>query len=145
MPILDDIKKIASAVSADLKEKKGIYSMESTVAERKAFLVKQKLVYTAKFRIDEDKKQIHFTEMLKETGFGLSTGAGGDISTGFGFKTETYKTGLGPRRGAIEEQSNLFGKKYNYTFDFSAIRKNIEKAANDAGYTFEYQITSAGL
>ncbi|MHB1324864.1 MAG: hypothetical protein ACYC0L_01460 [Thermoleophilia bacterium] len=35
--------------------------------------------------------------------------ADGDMSPGFGFKKETYKTGAGPREGTIEEQSTLFG------------------------------------
>ncbi|MHB8159666.1 MAG: hypothetical protein ACYDGS_04125 [Thermoleophilia bacterium] len=56
-------------------------------------------------------RTIRFSEMLKESGSGVSGGGGfdGDMSPGFGFKKETYKTGAGPREGTIEEQSTLFG------------------------------------
>jgi hypothetical protein len=45
----------------------------------------------------------------------------------------------------MEEQSNLFGKKYSYTFDFKAIREAVEKKTQEAGLSFKYQITSIGL
>lgn len=145
--IIDEIKKVAGEISAEIKENKGVHTLEFVVAERKAFLSKKKLTYSAKFRIDEEKKELRFTEMLKESGSGLTSGGGdfGDMSPGFGFKVETYKTGAGPREGTIKEQSDLFGKQYSYTFDFNAIRGKIEKAATDAGYAFKYQITPIGL
>lgn len=148
--LIDEIEKIAEGIPAEIKESKGIHTLEFVVAERKAFLSKKKLTYSAnsaKFRIDEEKKELRFTEMLKESGLGLTSGGGdfGDMSPGFGFKAETYKTGAGPREGTIKEQSDLFGKQYSYTFDFNAIRGKIEKAATDAGYAFKYQITSIGL
>lgn len=83
--------------------------------------------------------------MLKESGSGLSMGGLDEPTPGFGFKAQTYKTGFGPREGTIEEQSELFGKKYSYSFDFSVLRGRIEKAASDNGYSFRYQITSLGL
>ena len=142
--LLDYIKTIVAAIPAQLKEKNGLYSFEFTVAERKAFLSTKKLAYRAVFRIDEAKKEVRFSEMLKESSSGISSGTD-DISPGFGFKTETYKTGIGPREGCIAEQSELFGKKYNYSFDYSKIRKDIEAAAVKAGYGFKYQITTVGL
>ena len=142
--LLDDIKTIVAAIPAGLKEKNGLYSFEFTVAERKAFLSTKKLAYRAAFRIDEARKELRFSEMLKETGSGLSTGSDG-MSPCFGFKAETYKTGTGPREGGIAEQSNLFGKQYKYSFDYSIIRKEIEVAAVKAGYGFKYQITAVGL
>jgi hypothetical protein len=142
--LLDDIKTIVSTVPAQLKEKNGLYSIEFTVAERKVFLSTKRLVYRAAFRIDETKKELSFSEMLKESGSGISSGAG-DMSPGFGFKAETYKTGAGPRDGSIAEQSVLFGKQYSYSFDFSKIRKTVEDAVLKAGYGFKYQITTRGL
>ena len=64
-----------------------------------------------------------------------------DVSPGFGFKAETYKTGAGPRGGGITQQSNYFGKQYSYSFDWSAIRTRVEQAAQAAGYRFAYSIT----
>ena len=106
---------------------------------------KKKLVYIAKYRIDEAKREVRFTEMLKESGSGLSGGDDFGSSPGFGFKKETYNTWGGAREGVIEEQSSLFGKKYSYTFDFKAIRAAMENKAMEAGFAFKYQITSLGL
>ncbi len=142
--VIDEIKKIAAGIPAEIKEKKGLYSFEYTVAERKVMLSKKKLTYEAKFRIDEAKKELRFTEMLKESGSGLSSGDS-DFGPGFGFKKETYKTGMGGREGSIKEQSELFGKQYSYTFDYAKIRTSIENEAIKAGYAFKYQITPIGL
>ncbi len=142
--LLDDIKGIAKGIPAELKEKKGVYTLEFTVAERKVLLSKKKLTYSAKFRLDDAKKELHFTEMLKETSSGMSSGDS-DFGPGFGFKKESYKTGVGPREGSIEEQSELFGKQYSYTFDFKKVRGAIETAAGKAGYAYKYQITPIGL
>jgi len=140
----DAIAKFVEGIPGTLQEKRGIYSVEFTVAERKAFLSKKKLTYSARFRIDEDKKELRFTEMLKESGSGVSSGDS-DFGPGFGFKKETYKTGTGQREGSIEEQSKLFGAQYSYAFDFSKVRAFIERETVKAGYAFKYQITSLGL
>lgn len=142
--LVDEIKKFVEGIPATLKEKRGVYSVEFTVAERRVFLSKKKLTYSAKFRVDEDNKELRFTEMLKESGAGMSPGDSG-FGPGFGFKKESYKTGTGPREGSIEEQSKLFGAQYSYTFDFSKVRTFIEREAVKAGYAFKYQITSLGL
>ena len=144
MSLVDKVSEFAKSLSGDLKENKGVYTLDLTIAERKAFLSKQKLTYTAKFRIDEDKKEVRFTEMLKESGMGLSSG-GSDMSPGFGFKTESYNTFSGALEGNIEEQSSLFGKKYSYSFDYKTIRKQLEDLSKEEGYDFKYQITSIGL
>ncbi len=146
MALHEDIKEVFSAFPAEFSEKKGVTTVEYVVAERKSFLSKKKVTYIAKYRIDQDKKEVRFTEMLKESGSGLSSGGFGDDSpSGFGFKKETYKTGMGGREGTIEEQSNLLGAKYSYKFDFKATRAAIQKKVQDAGFTFTYQITPIGL
>ena len=93
-------------------------------------------------KIDDSSKVVNFSEMLIEAGSGLSSGGGYDdgMSTGFGFKTESYNTFGGARQGTIEEQSNLFGKEYSYTFDFKVARSIVKEVAEKAGYQFEYQI-----
>ncbi|MDD4984286.1 MAG: hypothetical protein PHQ43_00655 [Dehalococcoidales bacterium] len=142
--LIDEIRRIASEIPAELKEKKGVFSLEFIIAERKVMFSKKKLTYNAKFRIDEGKKELRFTEMLKEAGDGFSSGDS-DISPGFGFKAESYKTGGGPREGSIKEQSDLFGKQYSYNYDFAKIRTALEREADRAGYTFKYQLTGIGL
>ena len=141
MALIDEIQKIAAEKKAEVTEKKGIYTLRFVVAERKAFLSKKTLEYTAKFRIDDEPKLIKFTEMLKESGMGLSG------SSGFGFKTETHNTFNkgGQREGTIKEQSNLFGKQYSYEFNYEEIRNKIKELAESAGYEFKYQITPIGL
>ena len=146
MSLLEAIKKLADENKASLNEKKGVYTFQMLVAERKTFLSKQRLEYIAKFRLDDALKELKFTEMLKETASGLvSGGSGDDISPGFGFKATKYKSGAGGREGTIEEQSELFGKRYDYQFDFKEIRKQFEELARSADYSFSYQITGLGL
>lgn len=144
--VLDEIKKIADSIGVELEEKNGVYTLKMVVAERKAFLSKKKLEYIAKLRPDEGNKILKFTEMLKESGSGLSMGGGMDEMTpGIGFKMQTYKTGVGPREGTIEEQSTLFGKQYQYKFDFKTIREKFKSIAEKNGWNFRYQITEIGL
>ena len=144
MNFLQEIQKIAGDLPGELKEDRGEFTLEYVVAERRAFLSRKKLVYRAKFRIDDQNREVRFTELLKERGFGLSSGDA-DISPGFGFKKETYKVGAAGREGTIEEQSDLFGRKYDYKFDFAKVRKQLEEKARGAGYKFTYKISSLGL
>jgi hypothetical protein len=144
--LLDDINAVVSALPARLQEKNGKYSFQFVIAERKVFLSTKKLIYNAAFRIDEISGEVRFTEMLKESGAGVYAGDSNvGISPGMGFKVETYTIGGKQREGNIAEQSVLFGKKYNYSFDYSRVRREIEAAAAKAGYAFKYQITSIGL
>lgn len=144
MQLKDDMIQYFRSIPAKVTDKKGLFTAEYVVAERKTFLSKKKLTYIAKVRVDEEKREVRFTEMLKESGFGLDGGDTGS-SPGFGFRKETYKTGMGPREGSIEEQSSLFGKKYHYAFDFNTIRREIEQKAQAVGFMFKYQITSIGI
>lgn len=144
MALTDDIRGMAGSIGADLREKKGAYTLKLPVAERKVFMSKRKLEYIARFRVDDAAREVRFLEMLKESGSGVS-GGGGDISPGFGFKTETYRTGAGPREGNIAEQSNFFGQQYTYSFDWHTIRTWFEQAAQAYGYGFVYTITGAKI
>ncbi|MEN3186831.1 MAG: hypothetical protein ABDK94_03995 [Atribacterota bacterium] len=144
MPILEEIQQFIQSISGNFQEKKGIYEISLLVAERKAFLARQKLEYKARFQIDDIKKCVQFTEMLKESGAGLS-GSDLDTTPGFGFKKETHNTLSGARSGTIEEQSKLLGKKYEYRFDCRKIRSAVEEIARKNGYEFHYQFTASGL
>lgn len=146
MQILDGIGKIAATMEGKLTEKKGVVTVESVIAERKAFLSKKRLTYTFKVRIDDQGKQIAFSEMLKEAGSGFSSGGfDSEMSTGLGFKKETYNTMSGSREGSIEESSKLFGKTYEYRFDYSKTRADVERLAQEAGYAFHYQALPVGF
>jgi hypothetical protein len=140
--MIEEIKKALESYTGEWKEKKGIWEFSATIAERKAFLSKQKLTYAAKMRIDDNAKLVKFSEMLIEAGSGFTSGGGIDdgMSSGFGFKTESYNTFRGAREGNIEEQSNLFGKKFEYKFDYKEIRSKAQEIVKAADYKFEYQI-----
>lgn len=132
------VKTYAKEISANLKEKKGVYDLSLVVAERKTMMSKQKLSYEAKFKIDEKEKAVKFTELLKES----SSGMNADM----GFQTQSFRTGKGGQQeSVIEQQSTQFGKKYSYDFDFKTIRTKIESLATEAGYSFQYQITAKGI
>jgi hypothetical protein len=136
------ISKVAEEIGGKASEKNGVVLCEATIAERKAFLSTKKLTYSFRVRIDDESKTVKFSEMLKEAGSGFSSGGGFDdgMSTGFGFKKESYNTMSGGREGSIEEDSKLFGKTFQYKFDYAKTRQEIEAAAKEAGYSFEYQI-----
>jgi hypothetical protein len=140
--IIDILKATVAQYKGEWKEKKGLWEYSTTLAERKAFLSKKKLTYSLRMRVDDAAKTVRFSEMLSESGSGLSSGGDFDsgMSSGFGVKTESYNTFGGARKGTIEEQSKLFGKDYSYQFNFGEIRGKIQDAANRGGYQFDYQI-----
>lgn len=132
---------LAADLGADLDQKKGKYTLEKVLAERRAALSKKKLTYVARIEVDEKARTVAFSDMLKETGAGMG-GGDADASPGFGFKKETFRTGPTTRRGTIEEQSRLFGSNYDYRFDFGAVRARVEAIATGAGYRFEARLTA---
>lgn len=137
MSLTDTIAAGASAYPEPFKRGKGgTLELETVVAERKAFLSKRKLTYRCKLRVDDEARRVTFYEILMEKGSGVSSGEG-DMAAGFGFKKESYKVGGTTREGTIEEQSRLFGKDYDYRFEFGVVRKNAEHAATEAGYEFQ--------
>jgi hypothetical protein len=137
MSLTDDLQRYLAERGGELTEKKGAWEYAVTVAERKAFLSRRKLAYRAAFRVDDEHRVVHFTERLVESGAGLSTG---DDAAGFGFQAGSYKTSGRGREGTLEEQSSLFGQRYDYTFDFAAVRKDVASLAEKAGYEFSYRI-----
>jgi hypothetical protein len=140
--LIDVIKDVLKSLEGKWTEKKGVWDYSTTIAERKAFLSNKKLTYTIRIRIDESGKAVKFSEMLIEAGSGFSSGGDLDsgMSTGFGFKTESYNTFSGARQGTIVEKSKLFEKQYSYRFDFNELRTKIEDVVEKSGYKFEYQI-----
>ncbi|MFA6463448.1 MAG: hypothetical protein WCV55_00380 [Candidatus Paceibacterota bacterium] len=141
--MIEEIKKALESYKGEWKEKNDIFEFSLTIAERKFFLAKRKLTYKALIKIEENSKTLIFSEMLKELGSGFSSGVGGfgdEMSTGFGFKAETYNTTSGARVGTIEESSSLFGKKYEYKFDYKEIRTKVENTAKEGVYNFIYKI-----
>jgi hypothetical protein len=136
----DELGSIAAKISGNLNEKRAVFEINSTIAERKAFLSVKKLIYYSKIKVDDANKELHFFEMLKEAGAGLSSGFDSETSSNFGFKKEVYKTGVQGRVGSIEEQSKLFGKDYTYKFDYAQVRNVVKALAENLGYKFSYHL-----
>ncbi|MCJ7760500.1 ribonucleoside-triphosphate reductase [Candidatus Bathyarchaeota archaeon] len=134
MSLKERLIDVSKTLPASFEEQKdGTLKLEFKVAERKVFLSKKTLTYRAKLRVDEAYRVVKLFEILKETGLGVSSGDS-DMSPGYGFKVETYKTIGKQREGTIEELSKLFGKDYKYSFDYSTVRKMVEEEANKMGY-----------
>lgn len=139
--IIEDVKHSLAGCDGSWSERKGLYEFSATVAERKAFLSKKKLTYSMRLRVLDADRAVRFSELLAETGSGLTGGDDSDsMSPGFGVKTESYNTFKKPRQGSIEEQSRSFAKEYSYRFDFSEIRGKVQAAVEQAGYRFDYQV-----
>ena len=137
MPLPDDLISASSTFPAPLRRQKdGSLTMEALLAERKVFLSKKKLTYKCKARVDDGVRTVRFWEMLVEKGSGISSGAD-DISPGFGFKKEIYKTSGKERSGSIDEASRLLGKDYSYQWDYGAVRRALRAVAEAQGYGFE--------
>jgi hypothetical protein len=137
MPIQDDLIAASAASPVVLQpQKDGTLAGEAVLAERKAFLSKRKLTYKCKARADDATRTVRFWEMLMEKGSGISSG-GDDFAPGGGFSAGTYKTGGKERSGSIEEVSRLFGKDYDYTWDYAAVRNALRGVAETRGYRFE--------
>jgi hypothetical protein len=139
MDLKQTITEIGNTIPGQFEvQKDGSSRMEAVIAGRKAFLSKKKLTYICRFKVDEPAKEVRFFEMLKESGFGVSSG--GEVSTGFGIKKEIYNTFGKERTVSIEEQTKLFGKDYSIKFDFGAFRGAVRKAAEGAGYRFDVKL-----
>ena len=137
MSLLESVQAALEAIPAPLQtQKDGSLLLETKVAERKAFLSRKTLTYRVRLRVDEDRRELRFFEILKESGAGLSSAAGDGFGPGFGVKTETYRVKGKERTGTVAEQSVLFGKEYSYSFDFGAVRHTVQSLVEKAGYRF---------
>jgi len=135
MSLKEQLIHVAKNFPAEFKEQRdGSLILKFVIAERKAFLSKKKLTYKCKARVNDEKKEVNFFEMLSESSSGLSAGSG------FEFKKETFGTKGKGREGRIEEMSNLFGKKYTYSFDYKKIRKAIQEEAEKSGYSLSIKL-----
>lgn len=128
-----------------IEKRNNIFLLSFVVAQRKAFLRTDRLTYQCRLKVDDNKKEIIFFEILKESGAGVSTGGADEFGSGFGFKVEKAKIGTNGRQGTIKEQSNLFGKKYNYEFNFEKIRQDVENLAKKYGFNFNYVLNERSV
>jgi hypothetical protein len=59
------------------------------------------------------------------------------------YARETYRTGPAVPEEAIEEQSQPFGSKPEYGFDYGAVRSRVEAIARENGYSFESDLLAS--
>ncbi|MEA3507693.1 MAG: ribonucleoside-triphosphate reductase [Synergistota bacterium] len=138
--VLKAVETALSDIPGTFVDKKGVFCMNAVIAERKAFLSKQKLSYTARFRVDESAGEVTFTEKLSETKAGLGAGGMDDFGPGAGFRKSKFASGPGGLEGVIDQQSNLFGKKFDFSFNYKRVRETVKQAAEQNGYAFTYKI-----
>lgn len=138
--ILRKVQEALGELPGNFERKKEVFCLDVVIAERKAFLSKQKLSYTARFRVDEAAREVSFNEKLEEQKSGFGAGGIDDISPGFSFKKTSTKSTMEGLEGVIDEQSTLFGKQYSYTFDYKKVRAAVKQAAESEGYSFRYKI-----
>jgi hypothetical protein len=137
--IMKTIRSVITGLPGDFNSDDGLHSLTSVIAERKGFFSRRKLTFTARFRVNEETREVIYNETLVEKKSGLGAGTGEGIS-GFGFRKWKTASGPGGLEGVLEEQSEMFRRKYGFTFRFQQIRDAVRKLVEDEGYTFKHQI-----
>ncbi len=146
MAVADEIRSyLGDEVGAKVGGKGETGDAKLIIAERKAFLAKKTVEYSAKFRVQDDDRVVRFFEMLKESASGMSVSDDDDVGAGWGVSKGIYQTGTGGRDGFIEAQGSLLGSKYAFTFDYAKIRTGVRELTEKHGYRFDYQLTPRGL
>jgi hypothetical protein len=135
--LLETLEEYARANQMSFETHHGRYRVEKVLAERKTFISRKKLEYRAEFAIDDQQKELRFTESLKESGRGMDAGVG--------VQSESYNTLSGARKGSFEDHSRQLGKHYDASVDYGAIREAIKGLTEAAGYSFSYLVTTKGL
>jgi hypothetical protein len=132
-PLADQLKELAAVHGLSWQLKHGAVVAEKVLAERTAFMSTAKLVYQAKFTVDDTAREVRFRELLKETGAGLSN----DDDTMSGVSMGSYRIG-GGMAGDIAEQAARYGALYAITFDYAGWRDQVKARTEAAGYRFSY-------
>jgi hypothetical protein len=133
------LKGLAESQQFTVSQKGNVVTASKVIAERTAFMSTAKLEYLAKITIDDRTWEVKFSELLKETGTGLSGGEDSDgmVGAGFGFQSGTYHSG-GGLEDDIADQASRYGKLYTIAFDYAAWREQAKNLVEAAGYQFKY-------
>jgi hypothetical protein len=133
------LKGLAESQQFSVSQKGNVVTASLVIAERTAFMSTAKLEYRAKITVDDRTGEVKFSELLKETGTGLSGGEDSDgmVGAGFGFQSGTYHSGGGVEDD-IAEQARRYGKLYTIAFDYAAWRDQAKNLVEAAGYKFKY-------
>jgi hypothetical protein len=137
--LVGEFRRYANAMGFTLTESAHKLTLERVVAERKAFLASERLVYRATITLDEGRRSARFSELLKESGRGLTSGGDdGDFgaASGFGFQKSTYNTRTDGITESIEEQAARFDRLYAPGFPYRAVKGQLGGICAAAGYAF---------
>ena len=137
--LVGEILRYAQAAGFSVQQSGHQLTLERVVAERKSFLSTARLEYRATISLDEVRRSARFTEMLKESGAGLTSGGGDDgdlgTATGFSFEKTSHNSRKDGIAESIEEQAARFGTKYAPGFPYSEVKGHIDRVCMAAGYS----------
>ncbi len=142
-PMIGQIAAFAHAWQLAFDQVGDRITLTRVVAERKAFLSTARLKYLATITLDAAGGELRFSEMLKESGAGLTSGGDdGDFgsTSGFGFQKTSYNTRTDTIADSIEEQARSLGAKYANQFPYREIRIQVNRIAEAGGYAFRYGV-----
>ena len=93
------------------------------------------------FRIDDARREVRFTELLKESRSGMSSGGDDDFGpSGFGVQRTSYNSRTDTVQDSIEEQAARYRSKYPLDFRYDAVSPQVRGIAETAGYTLAYGV-----
>lgn len=136
----DEIERIARRYNAWLSHREGMLIFEATIGEKRVNLTTNKLVYTAKIKIDDSAKKAEFYETLEEDESGPSTEANLGTFSGEAQSQPNLDAFAGAKEGAIEERSAYYSKEYQFKFDYKEVSTEVEKIVKGYGYSFEHRL-----
>ncbi len=136
--IMNTIRSLITGLPGDFQSDEGLHSLTSVVAERKGFFSRRKLPFTARFRVNEETREV----VYNETSWKKRAARAGNGEGNIGFASGKWKIASGPGglEGVLEEQSEMFRRRYGFTFRFQQIRDAVRTLVEKEGYTFKHQI-----
>ena len=104
MALKEQLMEVGTNLPAPFQpQKDGTLALEYVVAERKWLLSRKKVTYRCRVRVDDAAQAVRMFEMLKETGFGLSSGS------------DDFGPGFGPHRDLPESCDDVVWKSRHWT------------------------------
>lgn len=137
--LVAEVRRYADAVGLTVQQSPQQLTLERVVAERKAFLSSARLEYRATISLDDARRTARITELLKESGAGLTSGGGDDgdfgSTSGFGFQKSTYNTRTDGIAESIEEQAATLGARYAPGFPYRDVKPMLARICAAIGYS----------
>ncbi len=137
MAVLAALARVAKELHADL-EPVGPHSLAFalTLARRRTALAPRVLRFRVYLQVDEEERVVYFTETLWEQDANPRPGL--ELSHAFGPKQETFIVQRVGPPGMVEQQAELFAKRYHHEFDFAPIRQRLRDACKAERYKLRH-------